>query len=87
MSLRQCRRGRVRDLKEVNGKKLFLDHTSERGSHIIDEDEFLRTYGERGVLVASPRTAVAQPVREAEAAGIWEAAKELARGSGWPRIL
>lgn len=64
-------------LKEVNGKKLFLDHTTERGSHIIDEEEFLRTYGGRDGLVASSRLAVAQPVREAEAARIWEAAKEL----------
>ncbi|MDO9585451.1 MAG: hypothetical protein Q7I93_03075, partial [Syntrophales bacterium] len=38
-------------LKEVNGKKLFLDHTSERGSHVISEEEFLRTYGHRDALV------------------------------------
>jgi hypothetical protein len=66
-------------LKEVNGKKLFLDHTPGRGSHVIDEDEFLRTYGHRDALVASPRIAVAQPVRESETARIWEAAKRLAR--------
>ena len=66
-------------LKKVNGKKLFLDHTSERGSHIISEAEFLRTYGQRDGLVASSAVAVAQPVSESETARIWEAAKEMAR--------
>ncbi|HUT34357.1 MAG TPA: hypothetical protein VNE39_12800 [Planctomycetota bacterium] len=57
-------------LKEVNGTKLFLDHTSERGSHVITEAEFLKTYGQRDAVVA-------QPVKEADTAKIWEATKEL----------
>ena len=59
-------------LKEVNGKKLFLDHTPEKGSHVISEDEFRKTYGHRGALVA-------QPVKEVDTAKIWEAAKELSK--------
>lgn len=59
-------------LKTVNGKKLFLDHTSEKGSHVISEAEFLKTYGRRDALVAS----VAKPVKEGEASRIWEAARE-----------
>ncbi|MHB8108869.1 MAG: hypothetical protein ACYDHW_02425, partial [Syntrophorhabdaceae bacterium] len=64
-------------LKEVNGRKLFLDHTPGRGSHVIDEDEFLRSYAGRDMLVGSPKLAVAQPVKESEAARIWENAKNL----------
>ncbi len=59
-------------LKEVNGKKLFLDHTSERGSHVISEEEFLRTYGHRDALVA-------QPLKETDTAAIWERTKELVK--------
>jgi len=59
-------------LKEVNGKKLFLDHTSERGSHVISEEEFLSTYGHRDALVA-------QPVKKADTAAIWERTKELVK--------
>lgn len=59
-------------LKEVNGKKLFLDQTSERGSHVISEEEFLRTYGHRDALVA-------QPVKKADTAAIWERTKELVK--------
>lgn len=62
-------------LKEVNGKKLFLDHTPEKGSHVISEEEFLRTYGRRDALAAS----LAQPVKKEEAAAIWDAARELTR--------
>jgi len=69
-------------LKEVNGKKLFLDHTPGRGSHVISEAEFLRTYGQRDALVASARVAVAQPVKEAETAKIWEFTKKLAKKEG-----
>ncbi|OPY78788.1 MAG: hypothetical protein A4E64_00627 [Syntrophorhabdus sp. PtaU1.Bin058] len=59
-------------LKEVNGKKLFLDHTPEMGSRVISEDEFRKAYGHRDALVA-------QPVREVETAKIWEAARELVK--------
>ena len=69
-------------LREVNGKKLFLDHTAGKGSHVISEAEFLRTYGQRDALVASARVAVAQPVKEAETAKIWEFTKKLAKKEG-----
>lgn len=59
-------------LKEVNGKKLFLDHTPEKGSRVISEDEFRKTYGHRDALVA-------QPVKEIDTVKIWEAAKELSK--------
>ena len=59
-------------LKEVNGKKLFLDHTPEKGSHVISEDEFRKIYGHRDALVA-------QPVKEVDTVKIWEAAKELSK--------
>ncbi len=66
-------------LKTVNGRKLFLDHTPAKGSQVIDEAEFLRRYGHRGVLVASPRIDVAQPVKEAETARIWDVTKQLVK--------
>jgi len=61
-------------LKEVNGKKLFLDNRPGMGPHVIGEEEFLRTYGRSDALVAS--ASVAQPVTEDEAGKIWNAAKE-----------
>lgn len=62
-------------LKEVNGKKLFLDNTSEKGAHVIDEREFLKTYGHRKALAAS----VAQPLNEEESGQLWHAAKEMVK--------
>ncbi len=59
-------------LKEVNGKKLFLDHTPGGGSCVISEAEFLKTYSHRDALVA-------QPVKEVDAAKLWEAARELSK--------
>lgn len=59
-------------LKEVNGKKLFLDNTMGRGAHVISEDEFIRAYGKRDALIAS----LAQPITRDEADKIWVAAKE-----------
>jgi hypothetical protein len=44
-------------VKSVNGRLLFLDHTGE-GSRILDETEFMRRYGKRGVYVARPQTVV-----------------------------
>jgi hypothetical protein len=61
-------------LKEVNGKKLFLDNRPGRGSHVISEEEFLRTYGRSEALVAS--ASVAQPLRKDEAENLWNAARE-----------
>jgi len=59
-------------LKEVNGKKLFLDNLPEKGSHVISEEEFLKNYGRRGAHLAS----VAQPLTTGEADKLWDAAKE-----------
>lgn len=59
-------------LKEVNGKKLFLDNLPGKGSHVISEEEFLKTYGRRGAHLAS----VAQPLTTGEADKLWDAAKE-----------
>lgn len=59
-------------LKEVNGKKLFLDNLPGKGSHVISEEEFLKTYGRRGAHLAS----VAQPLTPGEADKLWNAAKE-----------
>lgn len=61
-------------LKEVNGKKLFLDNRPGRGPHVISEEEFLKTYGRSDALVAS--ASVAQPVREDEAENLWNAARD-----------
>ncbi|MBK9570311.1 MAG: hypothetical protein IPO53_10645 [Chitinophagaceae bacterium] len=48
-------------LKEVNGKKLFLDNTpgmsdatNGRGPHIINEEQFMKIYGQRDADVAKP---------------------------------
>lgn len=57
-------------LKSVNGKLLFLDHTSE-GSRILDEKEYLRKYGHRDAYVARPLTHV-------DGEKLWEAAKREA---------
>jgi hypothetical protein len=59
-------------LKEVNGKKLFLDNTSGRGMgpRIITEDEFLRIYGKREAYVA-------QPLNTIDSGKLWAAAREL----------
>lgn len=59
-------------LKEVNGKKLFLDHIPEKGSIVISEEEFRKTYGRKDALVA-------QPVKEVDTAKLWEAAKEMSK--------
>jgi hypothetical protein len=65
-------------LKEVNGTKLFLDHTMGLGTRVITETEFFKEYGGRNAFKASSNW-LAQPVRADEAARIWEAAKELAK--------
>ena len=64
-------------LKKVKGKNLFLDHLPGKGSEVIDEDEFLRRYGSREMLAASPRIAIAQPLRKSETERIWENTKKL----------
>jgi len=60
-------------LKEVNGKKLFLDNQPNEGPRIISEEEFLRLYGHRGADVAK----LAQPLNEKEGKLLFTAAVEM----------
>lgn len=62
-------------LKEVNGKKLFMDNQPFEGPRIISEDEFLKTYGSRGAQVAK----LAQPLDEKEAKQLFTAAVGMAQ--------
>jgi len=62
-------------LKEVNGKKLFLDNQPFEGPRIISEDEFLTRYSPRGAEVAK----LAQPLNEKEGKQLFTAAVEMAQ--------
>jgi hypothetical protein len=62
-------------LKEVNGKKLFLDNQPFEGPRIISEDEFLKTYSPRRAEVAK----LAQPLNEKEGKQLFTAAVEMAQ--------
>ena len=64
-------------LKEVNGKKLFLDNQPFEGPRIISEDEFLKLYSQRGAEVAK----LAQPLKEEEAKRLFAAAVEMAQNN------
>ncbi len=60
-------------LKEVNGKRLFLDNQPNEGPRIIDQEEFLRIYKGRGVQIAQ----LAQPLRDDKAKKLFAAAMEM----------
>jgi hypothetical protein len=62
-------------LKEVNGRKLFLDNQPLEGPRIISENELLKRYGQRGAEVAK----LAQPLNEEEAKRLYAAAAEMAQ--------
>ncbi len=62
-------------LKDVNGKKLFLDNQPGQGPRIISEEEFIEAYGSRTADVAR----LAQPLRPDEAKKLYEAAKGMAQ--------
>jgi hypothetical protein len=62
-------------LKEVNGRKLFLDNQPFEGPRIISEDEFLKRYSSRGAEVAK----LAQPLNEKEGKQLFSAAVEMAQ--------
>jgi hypothetical protein len=62
-------------LKEVNGKKLFLDNQPSQGPRIITEDEFLNVYGNRGAEVAR----LAEPLNEAEGKRLFSEAVRMAQ--------
>ncbi|MFH2144829.1 MAG: DUF1659 domain-containing protein [Candidatus Omnitrophota bacterium] len=59
-------------VKTVNGKLLFLDHTSVVGSQIFGEKEFLKHYGHRGIYVARPQSKV-------DGEALWQTAQEAAK--------
>jgi len=69
-------------VKEVNGKKLFLDNIAGSdenrdaaagvGPHIITGEQYLKIYGTR-------ETHIAQPVSKVEGQKLWAAASELSR--------
>ena len=62
-------------LKEVNGKKLFLDNQPFEGPRIISEHEFLKLYSPRSAEVAK----LAQPLNQKEGKQLFAAAVEMAQ--------
>jgi len=69
-------------LKEVNGKKYFLDNQpapvnwGKGGPRIIDEDEYIKEYKKRGAEVAR---LVGQPLNKEEGDRLFHAAVEMAQ--------
>jgi hypothetical protein len=61
-------------LGDKNGKRWYMDNTSEHGPVIKEEQDFLKQYGERNMDVA---TLVGEPISPAEADAIFKAAHEL----------
>jgi hypothetical protein len=59
-----------------NGKRWYLDNTSEHGPVIKEEGYFLKEYGQRQMDVA---TLVGQPISQHQGEEIWKAAHELAK--------
>jgi len=71
-------------LREVKGRRLFLDNQGGEGMAIITEEEFLRRYAGRlpASSVASlrePGCSVAQPLAPQEAQHLWQESAQLAR--------
>jgi len=72
-------------LKEVKGRRLFLDNQLGEGPRIITEEEFLKKYAERlpsssVVERREPGMGVAQPLSKEEGDKLWAAAAALAAG-------
>jgi hypothetical protein len=65
-------------LKEVNGKKLFLDNQPFQGPRIISEDEYLKLYGSRGTEVAK---LVGQPLNPKETKALFTEAVKKAQAN------
>lgn len=61
-------------LGERNGKRWYMDHVSETGTVILDEEAFLKKYGHRELNAA----AVAQPLSKKQGDELWDAAHYLA---------
>lgn len=58
--------------KAVNGEILFLDHTrSDKGSRILNKEQYLKKYGNRGIYVARPQAKV-------DGRELWQAARKAA---------
>ncbi len=67
-------------LKEINGKKIFLDNFPGEGPQIISEDQLLKKYENRDAQVAKLNYyGVAQPLKPDEAQKLYEKAIELAK--------
>ena len=62
-------------LKEVKGRKLFLDNQPIAGPQVISEDTFQKLYGSRQAEVAK----LAQPLNEQEGKKLWTAAADMAQ--------
>jgi len=62
-------------LREINGKKYFLDNQPFQGPRIISEDDFLRLYKSRDAQVAK----LAQPLNSKESEKLFSAAVEMAQ--------
>ncbi len=65
--------------RTADGRMLFLDHTSKRGSHIIGETEFRQEYVQRTMFVAKPQTVV-------NGRELLQAALDAAKDAGSPHI-
>ena len=61
-------------LKEINGKKMFLDNVPNKGPTIISEQEYLFKYGNRESEVAQ----LAQPIKKEQYDMLYDVARELA---------
>lgn len=72
-------------LREINGKKYFLDNQPFQGPRIISEDDFLKLYSSRDAQVAK----LAQPLNSRESKQLFSAAVEMAQknrkeiGNNW----
>jgi len=67
-------------LGEKYGKRFYLNNTPETGPVIMEEKDFLKEYGGRGMNVA---TLVGQPLSQGEGDELWKGAKELAKAGGY----
>ena len=67
-------------LKEINGKKMFLDNVPDKGPHIISEDEYLYLYGNKEANVAqlAQLAHLAQPLQKEQYEKVYEVARKLA---------
>ena len=67
-------------LGEKYGKRFYLNNTPETGPVIMEEKDFLKEYGGRGMNVA---TLVGEPLSKHEGDELWKGAKEMAKAGGY----